>query len=126
MLHRLPPREKQVVDILYARGQATAAEICEALFNPPSNSAVRAMLGRLETKGVVRRVSSPDRSYLYAPVVPEVTARHSALRQVVSTFFNGSPLGAATALLGMSKKASLEEIETLERLLAKVREEEQK
>lgn len=125
MLDKLPPREKQIVDLLYARGEATASEICESLPDAPSNSAVRAMLGRLETKGIVCRRSSIGRSLVYAPVVPGAMASQSALRQVVSTFFNGSPLGAATALLGMSGKASLDEIEKLERLLAKVREEQE-
>lgn len=125
MLDKLPPREKQIVGRLYALGEATAAEICESLPDAPSNSAVRAMLRRLEVKGIVCRRSSLGRSFVYAPVVPEATAKQSALRQVVSTFFNGSPLGAATALLGMSSKVSLDEVEKLERLLAKVRREQE-
>ena len=125
MLNRLPPRERQIVDFLYTRGAATAAEICQALPDAPSNSAVRAMLVRLEAKGMVRRLPSEGRSLLYAPVVPEAAAKQSALRQVVSTFFNGSPVGAATALIGMSEKASRAEIEKLEELLAKVRKEQE-
>ncbi|HEV2079209.1 MAG TPA: BlaI/MecI/CopY family transcriptional regulator, partial [Allosphingosinicella sp.] len=58
MLDKLPPRERQIVDFLYANGAATAAEICEALPNGPGNSAVRVMLARLEAKGVVTRRSS--------------------------------------------------------------------
>lgn len=123
MLDKLPPRERQIVDLLYARGQATAAEVCEALPDAPSNSAVRAMLGRLEAKGIIARRSSIGRSFVYAPVLPGTAAKQSALSQVVRTFFNGSPLGAATALLGMSEKADPAEIEALERMLAKVRKE---
>lgn len=125
MLSKLPPRERQIVDLLYARGEATAAEICEALPDAPSNSAVRAMLGRLEIKGMVRRLPSVGRSLIYAPVVPEAAAKQTVLQQVVSTFFNGSPLSAASALLGMSEKASPAEIERLEQLLAKVRKEQE-
>ncbi len=121
MLDKLPRREKQILDLLYSCGEATASEICESLPDAPSNSTVRAILGRLEIKGIVTRRSSIGRSIVYAPVVPEATAKRSALRQVVATFFNGSPLGAATALLGMSSKATPEEIEKLEQLLAKVR-----
>jgi len=123
MLDKLPPRERQIVDFLYARGSATAADICEALPDAPGNSAVRAMLSRLEAKGMVCRRASEGRSFVYAPAVPEATAKQSALRQVVSTFFNGSPLSAATALLGMTGKADPAEIEKLTRMLSKVRKE---
>ena len=123
MLNKLPPRERQIVDFLYARGKATAAEICESMPDAPSNSAMRAMLGRLEAKGMVSRKASVGRSLVYAPAVPQAAAKQTVLRQVVSTFFNGSPLSAASALLGMSEKATSEEIEKLEQMLAKVRKE---
>lgn len=125
MLNKLPPRERQIVDFLYTRGEGSANDICEEMPGAPSNSAVRAMLLRLEAKGVLRRRSSTGRSVVYAPAVPEAAAKQSALRQVVSTFFNGSPLGAATALLGMSDKATPEEVDKLEALLAKVRKEQE-
>lgn len=123
MLDKLPPRERQIVDFLYTTGTATASEICEALPDGPGNSAVRVMLARLEAKGIVSRRSSEGRSFVYAPAVPEAAAKQSALSQVVRTFFNGSPLGAATALLGMSKTADPAEIDKLEKLLAQVRKE---
>ena len=126
MLEKLPPRERQIVDLLYVRGEATAAEICDSLADAPGNSAVRAMLGRLERKGFVRRQASEGRSYVYAPAVPEAKAKQSALGQVVRTFFNGSPLGAATALLGMSENPEPEELDELERLIAKARKEQRK
>lgn len=125
MLDKLPPRERQIVDFLYANGPATAADICEALPDAPGNSAVRVMLARLEAKGIVTRRSSVGRSFVYEPAVPEAAAKQSALSQVVRTFFNGSPLGAATALLGMSERADPREIEKLEKLLAKVRREQE-
>lgn len=123
MLEKLPPRERQIVDLLYANGAATAAEICQALPDAPGNSAVRVMLTRLQAKGIITRRSSASRSFVYAPAVPEAAAKQSALSQVVRTFFNGSPVGAATALLGMSRTANSDEIEKLEKLLAKVRRE---
>jgi predicted transcriptional regulator len=123
MINKLPPRERQIVDFLYSRGQATAAEICESMPDAPSNSAMRSMLGRLEAKGMVCRRASIGRSVVYAPAVSQSAAKRTVLRQVVSTFFNGSPLSAASALLGMSENATQEEIEKLEQLLAKVRKE---
>jgi len=120
MLDKLPPRERQIVDLLYVRGDATVAELCEALPVPLSASAVRAMLTRLEGKGVVRRRQS-ERGYVYAPAVPQTAAKQSALTQVVRVFFNGSPVGAASALLGMSDKLQEEELDELERLIAEAR-----
>jgi predicted transcriptional regulator len=120
MLSALPPRERQIVDILYERGASTVAEIGEALGNEVTGSAIRAMLKRLEDKGFVAREGS-ERGYLYAPKVSERTARKSALSQVVRVFFNGSAVGAATALLGESKLDDAE-LDELESLIAKARE----
>lgn len=120
MLDKLPPRERQIVDLLYVQGEATVAELCEALPVALSASAVRAMLTRLEAKGYVRRRVS-DRGYLYAPSVPETMAKQSALRQLVRVFFNDSPASAASALLGMSGKLDEDELNELEQLLAEAR-----
>ena len=120
MLDALPPRERQIVDLLYAGGPATVAEICGALPVALTGSAVRAMLARLEGKGFVRREQS-ERGFIYAPVVAETAAKQSALRQVIRTFFNGSPVGAATALLGMSERLSASELDELEQLIADAR-----
>ena len=120
MLSALPPRERQIVDILYERGASTVAEIGEALDNEVTGSAIRAMLKRLEDKGFVARQGS-ERGYLYAPKVSERAARKSALGQVVRVFFNGSAVGAATALLGESKLDDAE-LDELESLIAKARE----
>lgn len=113
MIEKLPPRERQIVDILYARSEASAAEIRQDLPDPPSYSAVRAMLARLEAKGFVSH-REVDQRYIYAPAVPEAKARRSALTQIVGAFFNGSPVSAATALLGMSDKPSLAELDELQ------------
>ena len=120
MLSKLPPRERQIVDILYQGGPLTAGDICDKLPDPLSGSAVRAMLKRLEDKGFVER-SDSDRGYLYSPVVSETAARKSALSDIVKTFFNGSPAGAASALLGMSDKLSTDDLDGLEAMIAKAR-----
>src|SRR3546814_6058592 len=98
MLSSLPPREREIVDILYERGASTVTEVGEALDDPLSGSAIRAMLKRLETKGFVVREQS-ERGFVYAPSVSDNTARKAALSQVVRVFFNGSAPSAAAALL---------------------------
>lgn len=120
MLTALPPREREIVDILYERGASTVAEISATLSDELSGSAIRAMLKRLEDKGFVRREGSP-RGFVYAPHVPEKAARRSALSQVVRVFFNGSPASAAAALLGMQDKLDAQELDELEALIARAR-----
>lgn len=120
MLNKLPPRERQIVDLLYQRGEMTAAEVGDALPVELSGSAVRAMLKRLEDKGFVRRADS-ERGYLYSPAVADTVARKNALSDVVRVFFNGSPASAATALLGMSERLDATELEKLEQMIAKAR-----
>jgi predicted transcriptional regulator len=110
MLEKLAPRERQIVDVLYARGEATAEQVRDALKNPPGNSAIRAMLVRLETKGFVTH-REVDNRYVYAPSVSEKKARESALQQLLGTFFNNSPARAATALLGMVGKVDKRELD---------------
>ena len=89
------------MDILYQRGRATAGEIMEALADPPSYSAVRAKLRVLEEKGHVRHEEQALR-YVYLPTVPRDTARKSAMRHMLSTFFAGSVEQAVAALLDLS------------------------
>ena len=120
MLSSLPPRERQIVDILYQRGPSVVTEICDALDNEVTGSAVRAMLKRLEDKGFVAREPS-ERGFLYAPALAETTARKSALSSVVKTFFNNSPVGAVSALLGMQERLGNDELDELERLIAQAR-----
>ena len=120
MLSKLPPRERQIVDILYERGALAVADICEALPDALSGSAVRAMLKRLEDKGFVQR-SESERGYLYSPVLSDSVAKKSALSEIVRVFFNGSPASAASALLGMSDRLKETEIDELEQMIAKAR-----
>ena len=121
MLSKLPPRERQIVDILYERGPVAVSEICDALPDPLSGSAVRAMLKRLEDKGFVQRTDS-ERGFLYSPAVSETAAKKSALSEIVRVFFNGSPASAASALLGMSDRLEGKDLDELEAMIARARE----
>lgn len=126
MFDRLPPRERQVFEALYALGTATAAEIQDEMPEPkPSNSAVRVMLSRLEKKGFVRHEEEEQR-YVYSIAVPERNIRQRALQHFVQTFFAGSPLGAAAALIGMSEEVDPEELRRIDAMLDKARQEQLK
>ena len=99
---QLSRRERQIMDVIYARGQATAAEVTAALPDPPSYSAVRALLRILEQKGHVRHQEDGPR-YVFLPTVSRDRARRSALRNLVRTFFDGSPAQAAAALIDQAE-----------------------
>ena len=120
MLSKLPPRERQIVDILYQRGPLPVADISSALPDQLSGSALRTMLKRLEDKGFVSR-SESDRGYLHSPTVSETAAKKSALSEIVRVFFDGSPANAASALLGMSEKLKDNELDELEAMIARAR-----
>jgi predicted transcriptional regulator len=120
MLSKLPPRERQIVDILYERGPLLVSDICEVLPDRLSGSAVRAMLKRLEDKGYVTRAES-ERGFLYSPAVSDTVAKKSALSDIVKTFFNGSPASAASALLGMSDRLKEDDLDALEEMIARAR-----
>ena len=120
MLSKLPPRERQIVDILYERGPLIVAQISDALPDQLSGSAIRAMLKRLEDKGFLQR-SDSERGFLYSPVVSENAAKKSALSEIVRVFFDGSPASAASALLGMSEKIHDDDLDALEQMIAKAR-----
>ena len=99
---QLSRRERQIMDVIYARGQATAAEVTAALPDPPSYSAVRALLRILEQKGHLRHQEEGPR-YVFLPTVSRDRARRSALRNLVRTFFDGSPAQAAAALIDQAE-----------------------
>ena len=117
----LSRRERQILDILYAKGTATAAEVLEALSDPPSYSAVRALLRILEEKGHARHESQVTR-YVYLPMVPRERARDSALSRIVKTFFEGSAAQAAAALVD-SGSLSDDELAKLSSLIERARKE---
>ena len=108
----LSRRERQIIDILYSHGRSTAAEVQSALPDPPSYSAVRAMLRILEEKGHVRHEQDGPR-YVYLPTLARDNAKHSALRHVLTTFFDGSAEQAISALRRLLGDATL--IETVPR-----------
>ena len=113
----LSRRERQIMDVVYQLGAATAAEVQERLPDPPSYSAVRATMRILEEKGHLRHFEDGPR-YVYEPTVERETASRSAVRHLLSTFFNGSVEQAMTALLDASdRKLSREEVDRLGRLI---------
>jgi predicted transcriptional regulator len=112
----LSRRERQIMDIVYRHGEATAAQILADLSDPPSYSAIRALLRILVDKDHLQHREVGPR-YVYSPTLPRQTARARALAQVVTTFFDGSALKAASALLGSSQrkmtKSELDELSAL-------------
>jgi predicted transcriptional regulator len=120
--HRdLSRRERQILDILYERGQASAAEVQAGLPEPPSYSAVRALLRILEEKGHVRHQQDGPR-YVYLPTLARDNAKRSALRHVLKTFFDGSAEQAISALLDeSSSRLSPAELDRLARLIDSAR-----
>jgi len=125
--HRaLSRRERQIMDILYQRGRASASEILEAMPDAPTYSAVRAKLRVLEEKGHVRHEEEALR-YVYVPTLARDTARRSALRHMVSTFFEGSVEEAVAALLDLgSARLSQEDLDRIARLVDDARKGESK
>ena len=117
----LSRRERQIIDILYAQGRATATEVQAALPDPPSYSAVRAMLAKLEAKGAVKHKEKGLR-YVYSPTTTLRTARKSALRRLVDVFFEGSKEQVVTALLD-DEKWSEDELDALTKQIAARRKE---
>jgi predicted transcriptional regulator len=107
----LTRREREIMDILYRRGKATAHEVLDGLADPPSYSAVRALLRLLEERGHVKHVQDGQR-YVFSPAVARGDARKSALSHLVKTFFGGSVEDAVAALVDRSK-LSREELDRL-------------
>ena len=119
--HTLSRRERQIMDVLYQKGKATALEVQEGLPDPPSYSAVRALLRILEDKGHVRHEQDGPR-YIFTPKTPRDKARRSAIRHLMETFFEDSPEQAVAALLDVSSsKLSEEELDRLARLIENAR-----
>jgi len=112
----LSRRERQIMDVIYASGSATVRHVMDSIPDPPSYSAVRAMLRVLEEKGhVEHRYDGPR--YVYVPTVPRAKASESAMKQMLRTFFDGSAERAVAALLDMSgadlSKAELDRLAAL-------------
>jgi len=119
----LSRREREVMDILYRRGRATAAEVMVELSGAPSYSTVRTQLRILEQKGAVRHEEAGLR-YVYFPARPRSTARRSALRHLIDTFYDGSAADVVGALLGGDAATlSDDELERIAALVAKAKRE---
>ena len=119
----LSRRERQIIDILYRRGRATAAEVMEDLPGDSSYSTVRTQLRVLEEKGHVRHEQDGQR-YVYSPAVPRGTVRRSALKHLVETFYEGSVEQAVAALLGgEGSRLTDDELDRIEDLIRKARKE---
>src|SRR5690349_4930606 len=122
--HRnLSRRERQIMDVLYQRGRASASEIQAAIPEPPTYSAVRAKLRVLEEKGHIRHEEESLR-YVYLPVVARDSARRSALRHMVSTFFGGSVEDTVAALLDLSSaKLTEQDLDRISKLVEQAKQE---
>jgi BlaI family penicillinase repressor len=122
---KLSRREREIMDVLYALGDnASADEIRARLTDPPTYSAVRAMLAKLEAKGVIRHRAEGLR-YVYSPVTSKMAARRKAVSNLMRVFFGGSPVEAATALL-KQEQWSDEELEALRHEIDQVRKQRRK
>jgi predicted transcriptional regulator len=119
---QLSRRERQIMDVIYRRGRATAAEVLEDIPDPPSYSAVRAMLRLLEEKGHVRHEQDGPR-YVFIPTVNRERAKKTALKHVVRTFFDGSATDAMAALLDDDSKLSTTELDRLSDMITQARKE---
>jgi len=119
----LGKRERQIVEAVYRRGEASVADVRAELADPPSYSAVRAMLGLLVDKGVLKYRRQGKR-YLYRPAMPKEKARKSALSNLLATFFSGRATEAVAALLEVSAgKLTDEELDRMRTLIEQARKE---
>jgi predicted transcriptional regulator len=119
----LSRRERQIMEILYQRGKATAAEVREGMEDPPSYSAVRAMLKILEDKGHIRH-QAEGLKYVFAPVIAREKAKRSAVKHVLDTFFGGSPEQIVAALLDVSgERLTKEELDRMAEMIERARQE---
>jgi len=121
-LTNLSRRERQIMDVVYRLGRATATDVLAQIPEPPSYSAVRAMLRVLENKGHLRHVLE-GKSYVYSPTLGRSRASRSALQNMLKTFFDGSTEKAVAALLDMSADLTDEEFARLSRLIDQARQE---
>lgn len=119
----LSRRERQILDVIYHLGRASASEVLERMADPPTYTTVRGLLRVLESKGHVRHEEEEGR-YVYFPTMTKQRAAKSALKHVVRTFFDGSPSQAMAALLGGERRLSEDEIERLAQLVERAREKE--
>src|SRR5579884_926311 len=119
----LSRRERQILDILYRLGKASASEVRESLDDPPSYSAVRALLRVLEDKGHVKH-ERDGLKYVYVPTVNPDKAKRSAMKHLLDTFFGGSPEQIVAALLDVSsRRLTREELDRMAEMIEKAKQE---
>jgi BlaI family penicillinase repressor len=119
----LSRRERQIMDVLYQRGKASAADVREGITDAPSYSAVRAMLRVLEEKGHIAH-SMDGVKYVYSPTVRRDKAKRSALKHLLDTFFNDSPEQVVAALLDVSStRLTPQELDRMAEIIEKARQE---
>lgn len=114
-------RERQIMEAVYRLGEATVGEVKSQLSDPPSYSTIRAMMGKLETKGRLRHRSDGPR-YVYSALAPKEDAQRSTLRRVVDSLFDGSTERTVTAILDLGGgELDAGELERLQRRIAELR-----
>jgi len=119
----LSRRERQIMDIIYANGQACVAEVCQAMADPPSYSAVRALMRILEEKGHLKHKAEGNK-YIYLPTRSRKDASRSAMQRMLRTFFDGSAEQALVALLDASPSAPApDELDRMAKLINQARKE---
>jgi BlaI family penicillinase repressor len=119
----LSRRERQIMDILFQRGKASAADVREAMTDAPGYSAVRAMLRILEEKGHVKH-QAEGLKYVYVPSITRDKAKRTAVKHLMETFFNGSPEHVVAALLDVSsRQLSSEELDRMAQMIDQARKE---
>lgn len=119
----LSRRERQIMEILYQRGQASTAEVRESMDDAPSYSAVRAMLRVLEEKGHVKH-QVERLKYVYVPIVTRDKAKRSAVKHILNTFFRGSPEQVVAALLDVSsRRLTREELDRMSEMIERAKKE---
>jgi predicted transcriptional regulator len=121
VIESLPRREREAFEVLCRLEEATTGAVRAAMSGDLSDSAVRTLLARLEAKELIGRRSAED-GLVYRPMQRPQALAAGALRRTVDTFFAGSAVSAATALLGLTQKLKPEEIEALERAIEQARE----
>jgi len=123
-LSTLSRRERQIMDVVYRLGSASAAEVARALPDQPAYNAVRVTLGILEKKGLLRHSQDGPR-YIYRPTIAPEKAQQSAMKHVLRTFFRGSPKAAILTLLDGSAPLGPEELDEIARAIAQARQKEE-
>lgn len=121
-IQALSRREREMMDVIFRAGRATAGEVLEAMTDPPSYSAVRATLRILEQKGLLRHEDDGTR-YVYRPTLNRDKARDSALDHVLNTFFEGSVGNVVATLLERKNELSPEELDRISQLITEARKE---